>query len=54
MGMGPRIREDKRGTPILTFPHQGGREKLDSGFRRNDGWGWLLAPFCFSLLVILR
>ena len=23
----------------LTFPHRGGRENLDSGFRRNDGCG---------------
>ena len=23
----------------LTFPRQGGREKMDSGFRRNDGLG---------------
>ena len=44
-GIGSRIREGKRGnTPIpvsstgqaLTFPHRGGREKMDSGFRRND------------------
>ena len=33
-------------TPILTFPHQGGRDcptapPLDSCLRRNDGWiGW--------------
>ena len=36
-GMGPRMREDTGGgevcTPILTFPHQGGRE----GNREGDG-----------------
>ena len=32
--LGPRMREDNgRGTPILTFPHQGGRE----GNREGDG-----------------
>ena len=25
-------------TPILTFPHKGGREKLDSGICRNGGY----------------
>ena len=33
-----RGREEGEITPILTFPHRGGREKMDSGFRRNDGY----------------
>ena len=28
-----------RFVPILTFPHERGREKMDSGLRRNDGLG---------------